>query len=336
MTSKNAKILVVEDERIVADDIKMSLERLGYAICGEASSGEEAIKKAGENNVNLILMDIILDGKMDGIKAASIIRSRFDIPVVYLTNHADDKTIERAKISEPFGYILKPIESRNLHTSIEMALQKRKLENMLREKEEKLQKTLENTIKALSSTVEIRDPYTAGHQERVTELACGIAVEIGLSTEQIEGIRLAGMIHDIGKIRIPPEILSKPGQLTKIDFNMIKIHPQVGFDILKTIEFPYPVAQIVLQHHERMDGSGYPLGLKGDKILPEARVLAVADAVEAIASHRPYRAALGLDRALKEISEQKGLLYDTEVADACVKLFKEKGFKFNGKTIKNN
>ena len=336
MTSKNAKILIVEDERIVADDIKMSVERLGYAISGKASSGKEAIKKAGENNVNLVLMDIILDGKMDGIEAASIIRSRFDIPVVYLTNHADDKTIKRAKISEPFGYILKPVEGRNLHTSIEMALQKRKLENMLREKEEKLQKTLENTIKALSSTVEIRDPYTAGHQERVTELACGIAVEIGLSTEQIEGIRLAGMIHDIGKIRIPPEILSKPGQLTKIDFNMIKIHPQVGFDILKTIEFPYPVAHIVLQHHERMDGSGYPLGLKGDKILPEARVLAVADTVEAIASHRPYRAALGLDRALKEISEQKGLLYDTEVVDACVKLFKEKGFKFNGKTIKNN
>ena len=193
---------------------------------------------------------------------------------------------------------------------------------------ERLRKALEETVNALASAVEMRDPYTAGHQHRVTNLACAMAKEMGLSREKIEGIRMAGIIHDVGKIRVPAEILSWPGRLTDVDFNVIKTHPQVGYDILKTIEFPYSVAQIMLQHHERIDGSGYPTGLSGNEILLEAKILAVADVVEAMASHRPYRPALGIDKALEEISQNKDILYDPSVVDVCLKLFKEKKFKF--------
>ncbi len=448
------QILVVEDERVVADDIKMSLQRLGYAVCGIVLSGEKAIKKTEETRPDLVLMDIVLEGEMDGIEAASIISSRFNIPVVYLTAHADDKTLEQAKITEPFGYILKPFEDRELHTAIEMALHKHKMGNMLKESEERyrsvvenahdaiyiitqnsfqyanpafekltgwkkeelcnmefnfwniihpgdikkikerekasnkgqevprsyvfriatkdggqriveantvnigkksevkemgilrditvrkkaeeelkksfeiLQKTFEDTINALVSALERRDPYTAGHQKRVTNLACAIAKEMGLSKEQIDGIRMAGPVHDIGKMQIPAEVLIKPDLLSQFEIVMVKMHPQFGYDILKAIEFPYPVAQIILQHHERMDGSGYPAGLKGKKILLEARILAVADVVEAMSSYRPYRPALGTGMALKEITKDKGILYDTEAVDACMKLFTEKKFKF--------
>ena len=207
----------------------------------------------------------------------------------------------------------------------------KKLEKSLEERKEnlaKLRKALGGTIQVLVAAVETRDPYTAGHQQRVAHLARAIAQEMGLSLGQIEGIRMAGAIHDIGKIAVPAEILSKPGKITETEFGIIKTHPQVGYDILKGIEFPWPVAKIVLQHQERLDGSGYPAGLKGDEIILEARILAVADVVEAMASHRPYRPALGIDRALEEISKNRGILYDADVVDACVRLFREKGFKF--------
>jgi HD-GYP domain-containing protein (c-di-GMP phosphodiesterase class II) len=192
----------------------------------------------------------------------------------------------------------------------------------------RLRRALEGTVKTLVSAIEMRDPYTAGHQRRVTQLACAIAEEMGLSEEQIEGIRMAGLIHDIGKINVPAEILSKPGPLTELEYGLIKMHPQVGHDVLnEAIEFPWPLAQIVLQHHERIDGSGYPQGLLGEEIILEARILGVADVVEAMASHRPYRSARGVDEALEEISQNRGVLYDPEVVDACLKLFTEKGFE---------
>jgi PAS domain S-box-containing protein/putative nucleotidyltransferase with HDIG domain len=194
---------------------------------------------------------------------------------------------------------------------------------------ERLRRALEETVNALSSAVEMRDPYTAGHQRRVTNLACTIAREMGLPNEQIEGIRMAGIIHDVGKIRVPAEILSWPGRLNEIDFNLIKTHPQVGYDIIKKIELPHSVAQIMLQHHERLDGSGYPAGLKANEILLEAKILAVADVVEAMASHRPYRAALGIDKALEEISKNKGILYDPDVVEACCRTLSKKKFRRN-------
>ncbi|MBI2909368.1 MAG: HD-GYP domain-containing protein [Chloroflexi bacterium] len=191
-----------------------------------------------------------------------------------------------------------------------------------------LQRVLGGTVEAISTIVEKRDPYTAGHQQRVSLLACAIAEEMGLTRKQIDGIDIAGVIHDIGKIAIPSEILSTPRQLSGNEFDLIRIHSQAGYDILKTIEFPWPVAQIVLQHHERMDGSGYPAGLAGEDILPEARIIAVADVVEAMSSHRPYRPALGVAKALEEIYEKKGVFYDAPVVDACLALFIERGFKF--------
>lgn len=185
-----------------------------------------------------------------------------------------------------------------------------------------------STIKAIALTCEKRDPYTAGHQHRVTQLATTIAEDIGLSPDIIEGLSLAATVHDIGKMHIPAEILSRPGRLSEAEFNMIKIHPQVGYDILKTVDFPWPIATAVLQHHERMDGSGYPLGLSGKDIIPEARVLAVADVVEAMSSHRPYRPALGIDKALEEISQNRSIRYDANIVDICLMLFREKGFVF--------
>ena len=193
---------------------------------------------------------------------------------------------------------------------------------------EKLNKVLSKTIKAMSLICEARDPYTAGHQKRVTDLSIAIAREMGWSEDSIQGLRMAGEIHDIGKIYVPAEILSKPSQLNTHEFMLIKNHPQIGYDVLKEIEFPWPVAQIVYQHHERMDGSGYPNNLKGEDILPDAKILAVADVVEAMSSHRPYRPALGIKKALEEIFVNSGRLYDPEVVDICLNLFREKKFRF--------
>jgi len=189
-----------------------------------------------------------------------------------------------------------------------------------------LRKTVEGTIHAIAATVEARDPYTAGHQGRVADLTVAISKEMGLSKDQTESIRMAGLIHDLGKINIPAEILSKPGELSELEYKIIQTHPQVGFDLLKKIEFPWPIAGMVHQHHEKMDGSGYPQGLIGDDILLEARILAVADIVEAMSSHRPYRPALGIEKALAQIREERGTLLDPEVVDACLKIFKE-GYK---------
>jgi PAS domain S-box-containing protein len=192
----------------------------------------------------------------------------------------------------------------------------------------KLQKTLRGTVMALSSIIETRDPYTAGHQRRVVQLACAIAQELEFSQSRIDGLGVMGFLHDIGKMAVPAEILCKPGKLSEYEVNIIKAHPQIAYDILKEIEFPWPVAQVILQHHERLDGSGYPLGLSGQDIIMEARVLSVADVTEAIASHRPYRPALSLEEALDEISRNNGILYDQKVVDACLTLFNEKGFDF--------
>jgi HD-GYP domain-containing protein (c-di-GMP phosphodiesterase class II) len=192
-----------------------------------------------------------------------------------------------------------------------------------------LRAALGGTIHAMALTVEIRDPYTAGHQRRVSNLARAIATEMHLSKDQIEGVRIAGIVHDLGKISVPSEILSKPGNISLIEYSLINTHPQKGFEILNSINFPWPIAQIVLQHHERLDGSGYPAGLKEDQILIEAQVLMVADVVEAMSSHRPYRPSRGNKLALEEVMKNKGLLYNSKAVDACLKLFLNDGFQFD-------
>jgi PAS domain S-box-containing protein len=194
---------------------------------------------------------------------------------------------------------------------------------------ERLKTTIREIIQAMAYIGEVRDPYTAGHQRRVALLSGEISRIINLQEDQYEGLNMAAAVHDIGKILVPADILSKPGKLTKPEFDMLKDHTKVGFEILKNIDFPWPIANIVLQHHERMNGTGYPAGLRGDQIILEARILAVADVVEAMSSHRPYRPALGIKSALEEISQNRGTLYDSNVVDACIKLFVEKGYSLN-------
>jgi len=190
---------------------------------------------------------------------------------------------------------------------------------------EKSQIILDGTVKTMSKIVETRDPYTSGHEAAVAIISCKIAEEMAMPKEQIEAIEVAATLHDIGKISVPSEILTKPGQLTDLERDIIKTHCRVAYDILKTIEFPYPVAQIILQHHERMNGSGYPQGLKGEEILLAARIIGTADVIDAMASHRPYRPALGVDSAIKEIVKYKGILYDSTVVDTCLKIYKAAG-----------
>lgn len=439
-------VLIVEDERITAKLLSKQVQDCGFDVLAISSNGESAIDIASQDNPDLVLMDITLEGEIDGIEAAKIIFEKSATPVVFITSSNDDATIKRATETNPYGYCIKPIDKNELKSVMELAflrssMEKRlesseqkystilssigdavivinpqgaitymnpvaeyitewpqeevlgremsqilhmqdtsnildimnnqnfqdilisrsgrkvpieynssplrnaeriivgtvlvfrditsriESENQLQDSLEQLRKAMGGVIQAMAQTVEARDPYTAGHQRRVADLARAIGSELGLSNDGVEGIRMAGVIHDIGKISIPAEILSKPGRLTDVEFNLIKSHPETGFDILKNIEFPWPVAQIVHQHHERIDGSGYPLGLGEDRILPESKILAVADVVEAISSHRPYRASLGIDVALGEVEKFSGSYYDAEVVTACVRLFKEKRYE---------
>jgi PAS domain S-box-containing protein/putative nucleotidyltransferase with HDIG domain len=212
---------------------------------------------------------------------------------------------------------------------------RKKAEEDLKIALEKITSTLEGTIDAIAMMSELRDPYTAGHQRMVAKLAIAIAREIGLSDDKIHGLRVAGLLHDVGKVNVPSEILSKPGKLSQLEMGLAKAHAQAGYEIVKTIKFPWPVDTIIHQHHERVNGSGYPKGLQGDQIMLEARILSVADVVEAMMSHRPYRPSLGLDKALEEITTNRGTLYDPQVVDACVRLFREKGFAFQDQSLTN-
>lgn len=241
------------------------------------------------------------------------------IGLMVLQSYKKENALTRSDV-----YILELISE-----EIALAVEMKKAEEERQKAQKKLRDALNKTIEAMAIAIEKRDPYTAGHQRRVAELSVAIAREMGLSEDRTEGIRFGAMIHDIGKIQVPLEILSKPGRLTEAEYEIIKTHPEAGYEIIREIEFPWPIDKIVLQHHERLDGSGYPLGLKDGEIILEARIVAVADVVEAMSSHRPYRPAVGIEKALEEIERYKGRHYDPEVVDACIRLFKEKGFRFS-------
>ena len=210
--------------------------------------------------------------------------------------------------------------------------ERKRAEQKIQDSYRKLEMVFGKTVNALASILGKRDPFTQSHQRHVTKLACTIAERMNLSQEKIEGLRLAGLLHDIGKISVPAEILTKPSRLTDAEYRIVKTHAQHAYDILKDIEFPWPIADIVLQHHERLDGSGYPQGLKDSEILLEAKILMVADVVEAMSSHRPYRPAPGVEKALDEIKKNRGILYESRVVDICIQLFKQHNFDFNLKT----
>lgn len=206
---------------------------------------------------------------------------------------------------------------------------RKQAEEQIRQGIVRLSKNLEEAVISLASAFEMKDPYTAGHQRRVTDIACAIARKMAIDDEQYQGLRLASLVHDIGKINVPAEILSKPGKLTQPEMDLIRSHSEAGYNILKKINFPWPIAQIVRQHHERLDGSGYPLALMGDEILMEARIIAVADVIEAMASHRPYRPSLGIEKALQEIEANQGILYDEAVVEVCMDLFRSGKFRID-------
>jgi putative nucleotidyltransferase with HDIG domain len=338
---ESPQIMIVDDEEPIRRILGRLLKVNGNT-CQLAANAAEARTLLRGQNFDLILCDVVMPGE-SGIDFIRYVLSDYpETAVIMVTAVNDPEVAETALEIGAYGYIIKPFNADELLINVCNALRRRKLEIENRRHRENLEKlvlertdTLKNTlndlqkamdgiIEAMGLTVETRDPYTAGHQRRVAAIARAIAIEMGLSERQVEGVCMAGLIHDIGKISIPAEILSKPGKMTEHEFGIIKSHPKVGYNILKKIHFPWPIAQIVYQHHERMDGSGYPQGLSGKDILLETRIMAVADVVEAMSSHRPYRPALGIDIALEEISKNRGALYDSEVAGACLRLFKPK------------
>jgi len=332
------KILIVDDEESVRLLLSRIMSGNGYDYCLVAGAAEA--RRALENeHFDLILCDVKMPGE-NGIGLIKDVRKKYpDTAVMMVTAVDDPEIVDTAMAIGAYGFVVKPFNANELIINIANVLHRLKLEikdrchresleSLVASRTEELRKTLnqqqkaaEGIIRAMAMTVGARDSYTAGHQRRVAQLAEAVARLMNLSEDQILGIKMAGEIHDLGKIAIPAEILAKPSHLTDAEFDMIKSHPQVGYKILKDIEFPWPIAQMVVQHHEKLNGSGYPAGLSGDKILLGARILTVADVVEAMASHRPYRPALGIEAALQEISEHKGTWYDSDVVAACLKLF---------------
>jgi len=319
---KIMSVLVVDDEEPIRR-IVQRLVKQNQNSCFVAANGEDALKILDRERIDVVITDISMP-KMDGIELTKRIKEDYDSDVIMMTGYFKDLTYGDAISKGASDFLMKPFDNEELQLRLNRVLRERLIRDELKESLLRMEEVLDGVINCLSATVEAKDPYTAGHQKRVTAIAVSIAEAMGLSEQQIEAIRMAGLIHDLGKIAIPAEILSKPGRLTDIEFSLIKTHSQVGFDILKDINFPMPIAEIVYQHHERMNGSGYPRGLKGEEIFLESRILAVADVVEAISSHRPYRPSLGMDKALEEISRNRGTFYDPDVADVCLKIMKEK------------
>jgi response regulator RpfG family c-di-GMP phosphodiesterase len=375
-------ILIVDDEEPIRRLLSKLLGSDGYH-CTLAADAAQARMHIMQETFELILCDLNMPGESGMDFTRYVLANYPDTAVVILTAMDEPELFETALEIGAYGYIIKPFKLNEVKINVANALRRRKLETENRSyrqnleemvlegtedlhyamkslvrARDNLQKTLKGITDAMASIVEKRDPYTAGHQQKVTQLALDIAKNMNRKDEEkkklIAGIEVAGMIHDLGKIAVPAGILSKPGKLSDNERNLIKTHSQEGYDILKDIDFrlpvthdtdsrqkkPHisedpgqpddeiilPVAQIVLQHHERMDGSGYPAGLSHNDILEEARIIAVADVVEAMANHRPYRSALSDEKVLEEIINNKGILYDSEVVEACFKVYGEKGF----------
>jgi putative nucleotidyltransferase with HDIG domain len=338
------RILVVDDEKNVRLSVQEFLRDAGYEV-DAAEDAQRARELLANSLWDVVVTDIVLPG-LSGVELLKAIRAAAppDVQVIMMTGEPTVETAAEAVRAGASDYLPKPVTKASILTAVRRAIETKRildenrqlhaenrsyqenLEELVRQRTAELRDALEGTIRAMALAVESRDPYTAGHEQRVARLARAIAEEMGRPEEEVLGTYYAGLVHDVGKISVPAEILSYPGKLGKEELGIIRKHPETGSRILSTVRFPWPLAEIVHQHHERLDGSGYPLGLSGDTIRIEARILAVADVVEAMASHRPYRAALGIEAALVEIVEKRGTWFDTDVVAACVRLFKEKGF----------
>ena len=335
------RVLVCDDDPADRKLVRYCLKQMtgdGLTVieAGETAEIEAALSVGA---VDVVLMDLQMPGKsgMDWLDEVVVKRIA---PVIMLTGYGNEDVAVSAIQRGAAGYIsknnLRPQKLADAVTSAAAnwkrtpdAKNGRPASVLDQTSSQKLDEVGLETVKSLAMMAEMRDPYTAGHQRRVSELARALAERLKLSPDQVTAVRLAGTIHDIGKVRVPSEILTNPGKLTEAEFTIIKTHPQAGFEIIRNIALPWPIARIIHEHHERINGSGYPLALRNGDIAIESRILAVADVVEAMASHRPYRPAIGLDKALIEISTHQKDLYDPSAVEACVQLFKDGGFKLS-------
>jgi putative two-component system response regulator len=338
------RILLLEDSADDAELIQRQLRQSGLAFTAERVETRAAFAQALERfGPHVVICDYKLPG-FDGRSALRLVNQQPVRPPVIVVSGAltDEEAVDLVKAGAA-DFVLKDRLARlgsavqRAVAEAEGALARRAAEAAVRREralaererqihEESIRRSLEESIHAVARAVEKRDPYTAGHQCRVAHLAGVIGRELGLPADRVRGLEFAAGIHDLGKIAVPAEILSKPGRLTRPEYELVKHHAQAGYEILQDVRFVWPVAQMIRQHHERLDGSGYPCGLMGDRILPEAKIIAVADVVEAMAGRRPYRAALGIEAALMEISRGRGAQYDAAAADACLRLFREKDY----------
>lgn len=331
-------VLVVDDDDDIRDILSYGISASGCR-CLTADSAESAINLLQSEAVEVVISDIQMQG-MSGLDLCGEIKKRFDADVIIITGLVNNFAYEEIIAQGASDFIEKPIRLAEIVARLKRVLHERETRGRLRQTAaqlrrnvERFQKALEGFVQAISLAVEMRDPYTAGHQNRVADLACSIARQMGLAEDRVYGLYMACVVHDLGKLIIPGEILCKPGRLTAPEYEMIKTHAQSGYDILKKIDFPWPLADIVIQHHERIDGSGYPNGLSGDQIMLEARILTVADVFETIGSHRPYRPSLGIQKAMGELIENSGRLYDPKVVEACLELINERGYRLKGPEV---
>ncbi|MDL2275879.1 response regulator [Desulfosarcina sp. OttesenSCG-928-G10] len=334
-------LVLIVDDNATNIDLLVSTLKSDYRL-GIAKNGPKALEYVKKQRPDIILLDIMMP-MMDGYEVCQRLKADPEtaaIPVIFITAMNETHSKTRGFELGAVDYITKPFQTAEVkarihtHLSIEemrleLASQNERLETLVAQKTAEIQNMLNASIRTLSTIVEVRDPYTAGHQQRVSQLACAISEKLGLDAHTIEGIRIASLLHDVGKIRVPVSILSRAGHLLDAEQEMLKIHAQVGFDVLKDIPFPWPVAEMVFQHHERLDGAGYPRGLTADQILHETKILTVADVTEANSSFRPYRPAKGIDVAIAELARNKGTHYDADVVDACLELFNTQKFRFD-------
>ena len=339
-------ILIIDDEPSIRITLCEFLKKEGYEVFA-AENVQSAISLLQEEAFDVVLSDIIMP-RESGINLLKYVRAACpDIRVIMMTGEPTVDTAVEAVRLGAHDYLTKPVYRDALLKAVGHALsykqlsdekrmlelqnqaQRENLERLVEERTDKLRHAMLNTAYATAAMLDLRDPYTAGHQRRVGSLARAIGKELALTEDTVEGLHIAGCIHDIGKITVPFEILTKPVQLFQNEYAIIKEHPRMGYEVLKSYEMPWPIAEMVYHHHERLDGSGYPQGLKADQIGLETRIISVSDVVEAMSSHRPYRPSLGLSPALDEIETNKSRLYDPIVVDACISLFNRKGYKFD-------
>jgi putative two-component system response regulator len=324
-------ILIVEDNQADLDLIRETLPDTGLVSfrIESVSRLSDALARLSNEGVDLVLLDLGLPDSQGLETFHKLSEATPHLPVIILTGNDDQEAAVAAVRNGAQDYLVKgQIGGSLLTRAVRYAMERKRAEEKILETMELLRKAVRTTMQVLLMAIETKDPYTAGHQRRATKLARAIATDMGLPRNIIEGIRMAGAIHDIGKIPIPVEVLSKPVKLSATEYDLIKEHARHGYEILKDVESPWPLAEIAHQHHERLNGSGYPQGLKGEDIRIEARILAVADVVEAMASFRPYRPAPGIDAALEEIEKSAGVLYERAAVEVCLRLFRKKGFRF--------